>query len=140
MVIYLDITQVEPDVRSWRHLPILVAPLCETLDDVCLISHKSQKTHDFLSTTPDTPEHVALFCLLQDKHEFIDTIDFVFDALDERPKSISDVINKSIGYPVGSDTDIILQLLDATTNVLRVWCRSEVELECDFISSRIDPT
>jgi hypothetical protein len=48
-------------------------------------------------------QHITLLGILDDQHQFIDTIDFVFDTLNQRTESIRDVIDKRIRYPVGSD-------------------------------------
>lgn len=42
------------------------------------------------------PQHVTLLCLLQDKYELVDTVDFIFNVLDQRTKGIGNVVDESI--------------------------------------------
>lgn len=74
------------------------------------------------------PQHVALLGLLQYQHEFVYAIYLILNALDERTKCIRDIVNECIGDPIGSNTDVVLQLLNAPTDVLRMWCGSEMKL------------
>ena len=79
----------------------------------------------------DAPsQHVALLGVLEDEHELVDAVDLVLDALDERPERVGDVVDERVGDPVGGDADVVLQLLDAPTDVLRVRRGPEVELAC----------
>ena len=64
----------------------------------------------------------------ENQNQFVNAVDLVFDALDKRTKGVGDVVDEGIGYPVGGDADVVLELLNAPPNVLRVWCGSEVEL------------
>lgn len=81
------------------------------------------------SATASVPsQHVTLLCILQDKHEFVDTIDFVLDALDEWTEGIGDIVNESVGYPVRRNADVVFQLLDTSPYILRVRGRAVVEL------------
>lgn len=73
-------------------------------------------------------QHVTLLGFLQNQHKLIDTVDFVFDVLDQRTERIGDVINQSIRDPIRGNVDVILQLLDASAHVLRVGRASEVKL------------
>lgn len=41
-------------------------------------------------------QHITLLRLLQDKHKFVDAVDFVLDALNEGPKRVRDVIDEGI--------------------------------------------
>ena len=115
------------DIARRRDFPVLVATLRESLDDVRLIAHQPKQTHDFLAATPDTTQHVALLGVLEDKHELVNAVDFVFDALDERPERVRDVVDQRVRYPVGRDADVVFELLDAPSHVL--WMRSWPEVE-----------
>jgi hypothetical protein len=99
----------------FRHVPILQAD-------------REQTGHSQLNDG-SPPQHVTLFRLLQDQDQLVDPIDFVLDALDQRPKSVGDVIDQGVGDPVRGDRDVVLERLDTSADVLRVWCSSEVELE-----------
>lgn len=79
-----------------RHPPIFVTPLRESLHDVCLIAHQSQQTHNLFSTGPDSPQHVTLFGLFQDQHQFVDTIDFILNALDKWTESIGNIVDECV--------------------------------------------
>jgi len=74
-------------------------------------------------------QHVALFSVLQNQHQLVDTVDFVFDALNEGAECVGDIIDESVGDPIRSDIDVILELFYPPSHVLRVWCRAEVKLE-----------
>ena len=115
------------NVARRRNFPVLVAPLREALDDVRLVAHQPKQTHDFLAATPDTTQHVALLGVLEDKHKLVDAVDFVFDALNERPERVRDVVDECIRYPVGRDADVVFELLDAPSHVL--WMRGWPEVE-----------
>lgn len=41
-------------------------------------------------------QHVALFRLLQNQHQFVDAVDLIFNALDEGPERVRNVIDKRI--------------------------------------------
>ncbi len=116
------------DVARRRDFPVLVAPLCETFDDVCLVAHQSEQAHDLFAASSDAAQHVALLGVLENEHELVDAVDFILDALDERAERIGDVIYERIGDPVGRDADVVFQLLDASSHVLWMGCWAEVEL------------
>ena len=82
---------------------------------------------DVLGHAPS--QHVALFSVLQNQHQFVDTVDFVFDALNQGTERICDIIDKSVGDPIRSNVDVILELFYPPSHVLRVWCWAEVKLE-----------
>jgi len=124
----LDVREIESDVARRCDLPIFVAPFCESLDDVRLVAHQSKQAHDLLSTAPDAAQHVALLGLLEDEHELVDAVHFVLDALDERTERVGDVVDEGIGYPVGRDADVVLELLYAPSNILWVGRGAEVKL------------
>jgi hypothetical protein len=69
-----------------------------------------------------------LLGLFEDKHKLIDAVDLVLDALDERAKGVGNVVNKRVRDPVGRDRDVVLEVFDTTTDVLRVGRATEVEL------------
>ncbi len=75
-----------------------------------------------------------MFGLLEDEHELVDAVDLVLDALDERPERISDVVDERIRYPVGSDTNVVLQLLYAPSDVLRMRGWPEMELRSIWVT------
>lgn len=95
------------DVARRRDFPVLVAPLREPLDDVRLVAHQPKQTHDFLAAAPDPAQHVALLGVFEDKHELVDAVDFVLDALYERPERVRDVVDQRVRYPVGRDADVV---------------------------------
>ena len=95
------------DVARRRDFPVLVAPLREPLDDVRLVTHQPKQTHDFLAAAPDPAQHVALLSIFEDKHELVDAVDFVLDALYERPERVRDVVDQRVRYPVGRDADVV---------------------------------
>lgn len=76
-----------------------------------------------------------MFCFPEDEHQLVDTVDFVLDTLDQRSKCIGDVVDKGVRNPVGGDIDVIFELFNSMTDILRVRRGVEVELEC--IISRI---
>ena len=115
------------DIARRRDFPVLVATLREPLDDVRLIAHQPKQAHDFLAATPDTTQHVTLLGVFEDKHELVNAVDFVLDALDERPERIRDVVDQRVRYPVGRDADVVFELLDAPSHVL--WMRGWPEVE-----------
>ena len=107
------------DVRLWCDGPVLVASLRESLDDVGLVAHEAEETHDLFAAGTNSGEidivnkqegprtkegapsqHVALLCLLQDEDKLVDAVDLVLDVLDERPKRVRDVVDKSVRNPV----------------------------------------
>jgi hypothetical protein len=65
-------------------------------------------------------QHIGLFRVLEDQHQLIDAVDFILDALDERSKGVGDIVNECIRDPIGRDRDVILELLDAPSDILRV--------------------
>ena len=81
----------------------------------------------FLGHAPS--QHVTLFGVLQNQYQLVDTIDLVFDALNQGTERIGDIIDEGVGNPVGSDVDVILELFYPPSHVLRVGRRAEVELK-----------
>lgn len=69
-----------------------------------------------------------MLCILQDKHELIDAVNFVLNALDEGTEGVGDVVNESIRYPVRRNADVVFQLLDTSPYILRVWGWAVVKL------------
>lgn len=55
----LDIAEVEADFAPRSHLPILVASLRETLDDICLVAEQTVQAHHFLTALADLSKNVA---------------------------------------------------------------------------------
>lgn len=47
------------NVRLWRDRPVLVAALRESLDDVGLVAHEAQQTHDLLAASADPANEKA---------------------------------------------------------------------------------
>lgn len=74
------------------------------------------------------PQHVALLGLLEDQDKLIDAVDLILDALDKGSKGIGNVINERVRDPIRGDADVVLQLLNTPSYILRMWCRAEVEL------------
>ena len=119
------------DVARRSDFPVLVAPLCETLYDVRLVPHQSEQAHDLLAAPPDAAQHVALLCVLENEHELVDAVDFIFDALNERAESVGDVVDKGVRYPVGGDGDVVFKLLNSAADVVWMWGWLKVELDDD---------
>jgi hypothetical protein len=117
------------NVARGRDLPILVAPFRKSLDDVRFITHQPEQSHHLLPASPYTTQHVRLLGLLKDEHELVDTVDFVLDALDQRPERVRDVVDERVRDPVRRDADVVLKLLDSPSHVLWMGSRAEVELQ-----------
>jgi len=81
----------------------------------------------FLGHAPS--QHVALFSVLQNQYQLVNTVDFIFDALNQGTKRIGDIVDESVGDPIRSNVNVILELFDPPSHVLRVRCWAEVELE-----------
>jgi hypothetical protein len=124
----LNIGEVQADIRFRCHGPVFVASLGKTFHDVCFITHKAEETHNFFTASTDSSQHITLFSIFENEHQLIDTVDFIFDILDERSKGIGNVVNESIRYPVRGDIDKVLELLDTPSNILRMGCASKMEL------------
>jgi hypothetical protein len=137
------------NIGFWSDRPVLVAALRKSLDDIGLVTHETEETHDLLATCSDPvvherisiaerkgkvekrnapPQHITLLGLLQDQHQFIDRVDLVLDILDERSESVGDVVDEGVRDPIRGDVDVVLELLDAATDVLRMRGATEVEL------------
>lgn len=69
-----------------------------------------------------------MLCVFQNQYKLINAVDLIFDALDERPERVGNVINESVGDPVGRDADIILELLNSPPDILRMRSWPKVEL------------
>ena len=85
-------------------------------------------------------QHISLLRIFEDQHQLIDTVNFVLDTLNEWSKSIGDVVDERIRDPIGRDGDVILELLDAPSDILRVGRRTEMELPTDQSIISIRPT
>jgi hypothetical protein len=116
------------DIRCRCNFPILVTSLCQPLHNIGLVTHKPQQSHNLLPTGADSPQHIALLTFFNDEHQLVNRVDFKLNALDERTKSIGDVIDKRVGNPVGCNAYVVFQLFDPAAHILRVWGRAEVEL------------
>lgn len=98
------------DVGFGSNRPVLVTSLRQALDNVGLVSHQPEQTHDLFTTSADPAsrpsghanissiqdspsQHVTLFRLFQDQDQLVDPVDFVFDTLNQRSKGIGDVID-----------------------------------------------
>jgi hypothetical protein len=75
------------------------------------------------------PKHIALLCVLENQYQLVDTVHLVLNALDERAKCVGDVVDERIADPIRRDRDVILEVLDASPDVLRVRRAPKVELE-----------
>lgn len=82
------------------------------------------------------PQHVTLLGFLEDQDQLIDRVDLVFDVLNQRPERIRDVIDQGVRDPIRRDVDIVFELLDTSSDVLRVRRATEVELlrESELVS------
>ena len=74
------------------------------------------------------PQHVTLLRLFQNQHQLINTIDLILNTLNKRAKSVRNIVNKRIRYPIGRYADVVLELLYASTDILRVRCWAEMKL------------
>ena len=74
-------------------------------------------------------QHVTLLSFFQNKHQLVDAVDLVLNALNERSERIRDVVNEGVRNPIRRDADIIFQLLDPPPDILWVGSRPEVELK-----------
>ena len=64
-----------------------------------LLPHLScREAMTFPGHTPS--QHVALFGVLQNQHQLVDTVNFVFDALNQGAKRIGDIIDEGVGDPI----------------------------------------
>lgn len=81
-----------------------------------------------ISNASAPPQHVTLFCLFQDKYQLINAVDFILNALDEWAEGIRDIVNQGVRYPIRGDADVVLQLFDTSSYVLRMRSRAVVEL------------
>ena len=116
--------------------------LGETLDDICLVTHQPQQTHDLLSTSSDSTistasleqkvdvpsQHITLLGIFDDQDQLINTVDLVLNTLNQRTEGIGDIIDQGVRDPVGGDGDVIFKLLNSASNILGMGCTSEVEL------------
>lgn len=73
-------------------------------------------------------KHITLLCFLQNQNQLINAIDFKLDTLNQRAKSIGDVIDKGVRDPVRSHGNVVFKVLDSAADVLGVRSTSEVEL------------
>jgi hypothetical protein len=76
-----------------------------------------------------------LFGVLENQHQFVDTIDFILNALDQWTESIGDVIDQCVGDPIRSDRYIVSQLFNPSPDVQSVGCRLEMELVEDYLDT-----
>ena len=74
-------------------------------------------------------QHVAVLRILQDKHEFVDAIDLILDALNKRTERVRNVVDERVRYPVRCDRDVVAKLFDSAANVLWMRCCAEMELQ-----------
>ena len=116
--------------------------LRETLDYIRLITHQSQQTHDLLSTSSDStistpsleqrvdvpPQHITLLGIFDDQDQLINTVDLVFDTLNQRTESIGNIIDKGVRDPVRGNGNVVFELLYSASDILGMGCTSEVEL------------
>ena len=116
------------NIRLWRHIPIFITSFREALHHIRLIPQEPQQTHNLLPTRPNPPQHITLLRLLEYKHQLVNTVNFVFNILDERREGVCDVVDERIGDPVGCDADVVFELFDPSSDVLWVGCRAKVEL------------
>jgi len=79
------------------------------------------------------PQHIALLGIFNDQHQLIDTVDFVFDTLNQRTEGIGDIIDQGVRNPVGCYRDVIFELLNSASDILRVGCTSEMELPISIL-------
>jgi hypothetical protein len=124
----LDITQVQPNVAGGRDPPVLVAPFREPFDDVGFVAHEAEEAHDLFAAGTYAPEHVGLLGFFEDEHKLVDGVDFVFDTLDEGTEGVGDIVDEGVGDPVGGYGDVVFELFDPATDVLRMGSWAEVKL------------
>lgn len=73
-------------------------------------------------------QHVALLSFFEDQHQLVDTVDLILDALDQRAERIGNVVDEGVGDPVGGDGDVVFEMLDSSSDILRMRRAPEVEL------------
>lgn len=66
--------------------------------------------------------------IFQYQHELVDRVYLVLDVLDEGTECIGDVIDERVRDPIGCDIDVVLELFDTASHILRMRCASEMEL------------
>jgi len=114
------------------HVPILRKAETEAAAKISARPFLPRSTSNASKSSTETanspPQHVTLFRLVKNQDQLIDAIYFVLDTLDERSERVGDVVDKSVRDPVGRHRDVVLELLDSTTDVLRMGSSSEVEL------------
>lgn len=103
------------------------SPSCDKCQSCAFQSASRGRKTIKLQHTP--PQHITLLRLFQNQNKLVNAVDLVFDALDQRSKSVGDVIDQSVRYPIRRDVDEILQLLDAPPYVARMRRASEMERE-----------
>jgi len=96
---------------------------------VPILSHQFSRREEVVVLGHAPSQHVTLFSVLQDQHQLVDAVDFVFNTLNQGTKRVRDVIDESVRDPIRSNVDVILELFYPPSHVLRVGCRAEVELE-----------
>lgn len=103
--------------------------LDQTAQHVGLGSQETQKLHHCLSTATDPSQHVVLFRSVQDKDKIINRIYLDFSLLNQGCESVRDVINQSIINPFRRNQDEIFELMNTTSDILRMRKCVKTELE-----------
>ena len=77
-------------------------------------------------------KHITLLCFLQNQNQLINAIYFKLDTLNQRAKSIGDVIDKSVRDPIRGHGNVVFKVLDSASDVLGVRSTSEVKLWWEY--------
>ena len=85
--------------------------------------------HQYIQKKVDVPsQHVTLLGIFDDQDQLINTVDLVFDTLNQRTESIGNIIDKGVRDPVRGNGNVIFELLNSASNILGMGCTSKVEL------------
>lgn len=95
---------------------------------VPILTPSAESSRESPESRNSPPQHITLLGVLDDQYQLIDTVNLVFDTLNERTKGIGNVIDQGVRDPVGSDGNIIFELFDTSSHVLGVRGASKVEL------------
>lgn len=88
----LDVAEVEPDVPPWRDGVLLVAPLGESLDDICFAAQEAHEAHDFFAKTADLGEEDVEILDARDKNLVFYYFGFDLYIAEDRTEAVDDVI------------------------------------------------
>ncbi|KAH3660356.1 hypothetical protein OGAPHI_006942 [Ogataea philodendri] len=128
----LNITQEQRDVSTrlrsilWSRCFILT-PFGKHLDNVCFTLQKPHERHNFASRLSDFEQHGSKIVFTRQKHRVLNCISLVFDGMNHRSESISNVIDQSVTQPISTHIHVILQLSHSSSHTSRMRNRGKVE-------------